>query len=104
MLLMLGGGSPSNTKYSPVGAKASPGGDGAYVPSFLSSNKGRYSRGDCVPSILSCSDEGKCGWSEEFPFFFYSSLVHKPLVLVSIQPCRLYQPKMEYGSKYLRLI
>ena len=39
VLLTLGGGSPSNTKYSPVGAKASPVGDGAYVPSFLSSNK-----------------------------------------------------------------
>ena len=91
MLLMLGGGSPGNTKYSPVGAKASPGGDGAYVPSFLSSNKGRYSRGDCVPSILSCSDEG-------------TSLVHTPLVLMPIQPCRLYQPKMEYRSKCLHLI
>ncbi|XP_076440775.1 serine/threonine-protein kinase dyf-5-like isoform X1 [Babylonia areolata] len=61
-----GAGSPNTHKYSPVGSKAAPtGGDGAYVPSFLSSNKagagGNMNWKRAQPMPLSNSPGGNFG-------------------------------------------
>ncbi|KAK7100797.1 serine/threonine-protein kinase ICK-like isoform X3 [Littorina saxatilis] len=54
------GGSPNNYKYSPLGAKGSPGGDGAYVPSIMGPNKDRYRLGRTAPA-------GNMNWKRAQP-------------------------------------